>query len=166
MNSIKKKGRPSYYKKEFADQAYKLCLLGLTDKQLGIFFDVNESTINRWKKAHPEFCKSLTRGKIISDAEVAEAFRKKAIGYQFQEVHKEFVTVDGEEPGELRISKIITKEVPPDARACLNWLKNRQREHWSDRIEQEITLPDKTPQEMTDAELDAAIRECAKQKQL
>ena len=38
-------GRPSKYRPEYAEQAGKLALLGLTDKQLGDFFGVDERTI-------------------------------------------------------------------------------------------------------------------------
>jgi hypothetical protein len=40
-----------------------------------------EPTLNAWKKAHPEFLKSMNRGKIIADAEVAEKLYHRACGY-------------------------------------------------------------------------------------
>lgn len=36
-------GRPTKYKKEYDDQAFKLCLLGATDKEIADFFEVNRS---------------------------------------------------------------------------------------------------------------------------
>ena len=42
-------GRPTKYKHEYAEQTYKLCLLGATDEEIANFFDVNVATINRWK---------------------------------------------------------------------------------------------------------------------
>lgn len=53
-------GRPSDYNVAFNDQAYKLCLLGATDKDLADFFEVVEDTINEWKKKHPQFSVSIT----------------------------------------------------------------------------------------------------------
>ena len=38
-------GRPSKYKKEFVDQAVKLCKLGATDIELADFFEVNVATL-------------------------------------------------------------------------------------------------------------------------
>jgi hypothetical protein len=32
------RGRPTKYKEEYNEQAYKLCLLGATDKELADFF--------------------------------------------------------------------------------------------------------------------------------
>ena len=52
--------RPTRYKAEYAKQALKLCILGLTDKEIGYFFDVSEVTINTWKKKHTEFFVSIT----------------------------------------------------------------------------------------------------------
>ena len=45
----KKIGRPSAYKTEYVDKAYKLCLLGATDKQMADISGVAESTFNLWK---------------------------------------------------------------------------------------------------------------------
>ena len=60
-------GRPTAFKPEFADQAAKLCRLGVIDADLADFFDVSEVTINAWKKAHPEFLKSIKASKAIAD---------------------------------------------------------------------------------------------------
>ena len=76
-----KGGRPSKYMPYFAKQALKLCLLGATDRELADFFEVNEYTINAWKKKHIEFHKSLKKGKIMADAEVAAKLFDKAVGY-------------------------------------------------------------------------------------
>ena len=40
-------GRPSSFKTEYIEQAYKLCLLGATDKQMCDFFGVNEKTFTQ-----------------------------------------------------------------------------------------------------------------------
>jgi transposase-like protein len=48
-----KRGRPSKYKKEYVELAYKFALLGLPDKKMAEFFEVSESTFNEWKEQHP-----------------------------------------------------------------------------------------------------------------
>lgn len=58
-------GRPTKYKHEYAEQAYKLCLLGAIDEEIAIFFDVDVATINRWKNDFPEFCESIKKGKNV-----------------------------------------------------------------------------------------------------
>lgn len=71
-------GQPTGYKPEYNKQAYKLCLLGYTDKQLADFFGVCEATINNWKHAHPTFLESIRDGKENADCEVAQSLYKKA----------------------------------------------------------------------------------------
>lgn len=58
-----KVGRPTYFKEEYVELAYKYCLLGATDKDLAQFFEVTETTINNWKNDHPEFFESIKKGK-------------------------------------------------------------------------------------------------------
>lgn len=117
-------GRPSAYKKEYDELAYKYCLLGATDAQLGDFFDVQESTINNWKKSKPSFLESLKAGKDIADANVAEALYHRAKGYSHPDC-KVFMTNTGPE-----IVPII-KHYPPDTAAAFIWLKNRAG--WKDK---------------------------------
>ena len=56
-------GRPTKYKEEYGEQAYKLCLLGAMDKELAEFFNVNEDTINTWKKRNKEVFRVPKKGK-------------------------------------------------------------------------------------------------------
>ena len=37
----------------------------------------------------------------------------------------------------MTVTKVVVKEVQPDAGAALNWLKNRQPQHWRDKQEVE-----------------------------
>lgn len=53
--------RPTKYQEAYAEQARKLCLLGYTDAELADFFEVSESTINKWKLDYPEFSESIKR---------------------------------------------------------------------------------------------------------
>ena len=138
---INKGGAPTKYKDEFADQAYKLCLLGHTDKELATYFEVEEQTINNWKKEYADFASSIKKGKDIADANVAESFYKRANGYDFEEVT--FEKIDNKVNLEATATnlittdaykkKIVTKHLPPDASAALNWLKNRQKNLWRDK---------------------------------
>ena len=86
-------GRPTDYRPEFDQQVYRLCLLGMTDKQLTLFFDVTETTINNWKKIHYSFLESLREGKMLADAKVAEALYLRATGYSHPDTH---IAVSGE----------------------------------------------------------------------
>ncbi len=53
--------RPTKYQEAYAEQARKLCLLGYTDAELADFFEVSESTINKWKLDYPKFSESIKK---------------------------------------------------------------------------------------------------------
>lgn len=124
--------RPTKYKPEFAEQARKLCLLGATDAELAEFFEVEESTLNNWKHAHPEFMESIKKGKFQADADVADRLYQRAMGYEHPEV--DIRVID-----HAIVQTPITKIYAPDPTAAIFWLKNRQRGKWRDKVEQEIT---------------------------
>lgn len=121
-------GRPSSFTQETADQAYRLCLLGATDKDLADFFGVCEATINNWKQDHPEFLESITRGKTAADAVIAESLFHRAKGYEHPEVHV------SNYQGAITLTP-LTKHYPPDTQAASLWLRNRQPEKWRDKID-------------------------------
>lgn len=129
-----KGGRPSDYKEEYADQARKLCLLGATDRELADFFEVCEATINNWKIDHPVFLESLKAGKAQADAEVAEKLFRRALGYSHDAVK---IVADAKSKEEHVVH--YTEHYPPDTTAAIFWLKNRQRDKWRDKIDQELT---------------------------
>lgn len=124
-------GQPTKYKPEFCEQSYKLCLLKAIDKELADFFEVNEDTINEWKKVHPEFSESIKKGKVQADSEVAEKLYQRACGYSHPDVHI------SNYQGEITITDII-KCYPPDTAAAFIWLKNRQG--WKDKTQTEHSL--------------------------
>lgn len=145
-------GRPTDYRPEYCEQVEKLCKLGATDKEIADFFDVAESTINLWKTEHPGFSESIKKGKLVADAEVAEALHKRALGYQYREVTYEKIgakedTMEVGEEGMESIEeeqykkKVVVKEVPPDVAAQNIWLKNRRgrvqqgAQRWADKHE-------------------------------
>lgn len=120
----------SLYQPEYADWAYKFCLLGATDAELAANFDVSEQTINNWKKLYPDFLESILNGKDRADANVAESLYKRAMGYSHVET-KVFCS-----EGEI-VTYDVDKHYPPDTRAVFLWLKNRQSGKWKDKQEVE-----------------------------
>ena len=126
-------GRPTDYKEEYDVQAYKLCLLGSTDKSLADFFEVVESTINLWKLKHPTFSESIKSGKKEADSNVAESLYNRATGYSHEE-EKIF-----NNNGDI-IRATTTKHYPPDATSAIFWLKNRDKKNWRDKQEIDQTV--------------------------
>jgi hypothetical protein len=147
-------GRPSKYKTEYSEQAYKLCLLGATDGDLAKFFNVQESTINYWKLHEVEFLESLKKGKDIADANVADRLYQRAMGYEHPE--DQIFQYQG---ASLVVPTI--KHYPPDTTAGIFWLKNRQKDKWRDRQDVEMTGKDGEPivRNMTDEELERRLLE-------
>jgi len=143
-------GRPSEFKEEYCNQAEKICKLGATDKELGDFFNVTETTINNWKIEHPQFFESIKAGKELADSNVVESLYQRAIGYSHPEVDLKMYE------GKI-IETPIIKQYPPDATSMIFWLKNRQPAKWRDKqeVEQKTTIDDQRidPSTLTDAEL-------------
>jgi len=147
-------GRPTKYNKDYCEQAQKLCMLGLTDAELGVFFEVDEATINRWKLAYPEFCESLRQGKQIADAEVSAKLYHRATGYSHEAVK---IVADAKTGQEHKVPYV--EHYPPDTTACIFWLKNRQKDKWRDKVDTELTGANGGPVEFT-----KIVREIVKAK--
>lgn len=148
----KNSGRKTLYKSEFAEQAYKLTLLGATDAELADFFGVSEQSINTWKKRHKDFLESIKRGKGLADANVADRLYQRALGFEHDSV--EIKVVDG------TIAEVPVRKVyPPDATSAIFWLKNRQPDKWRDKTTTELTGKDGKDlfAKLTDKEIDAKL---------
>src|SRR6266571_5055811 len=155
--SARRVGRPSGYRPELAERAYRMSLLGLTDQQLADFLGISCETLYAWKLSYPEFRESITRGKIEADAHVAEALYRRACGYSHPAV-KIFMPSGASEP----IYAPYTKHYPPDTKAALRWLMNRQPGKWRDQQDVNVTgsiaqrLAQMTPEERGAFALDLA----------
>lgn len=129
----RKRGRPSEFKPEYIHQAFALALLGITDKEMAGVFQVSEVTLNAWKKAHPEFLKSLKDGRAGADAKVTHSLFHRALGYTHPAVK---IFNDDGEPLEVPYEE----HYPPDPVACIFWLKNRRPDLWRDRPDTVINV--------------------------
>jgi hypothetical protein len=135
-------GRPSSYHPEYAAQVEKLCLLGATDAEIAVFFDVCEATVNNWKQEFPEFLESIKKGKTIADIDIASKLHERACGAEWiedQAFKIKKVHYDDKGKKVLETEEVITVPVrraaPPDTTAGIFWLKNRKRTEWRDKYE-------------------------------
>lgn len=136
------------YQPEYATQAEKLCLLlGATNADLALFFDVSSDTVERWQKRHPDFADAVKRGKMVADSLVAESIYRQAIGAAT--IKRTKVFGDPKSGMELRVD--YEEQLPPNTVAAIFWLKNRQPAQWRDR--QKVELKDM--EKMTDEQLAA-----------
>ena len=119
-------GRPTDYRSEYCDLAFKYCLLGAKDAELAQNFDISESTLNNWKIDHPEFMESIKNGREKADAEVSKSLYKRATGYDRQS--EKIMQYQG-----VPVVVPTTEHIAPDPTAAQFWLKNRRPADWRDR---------------------------------
>lgn len=138
-------GRPTKYKEEYTEQAYKLCLLGHTDAELAKFFEIATSTLYEWKLEYPEFSESIKKGKEIADMDVATKLFDRATGavIKQQQAHKLKRTIyeNGRKVEEFEEIEVVDlmQEQAPDTTALIFWLKNRKSTQWRDKIDHDVT---------------------------
>lgn len=126
-------GRDSAYDTAMNDQARKLALLGLTNEEMAEFFGVHVSTFYRWQAENFAFREAVNDGKVIADANVAESLYKRATG-EHVAVEKVYTN---KQTGERQTLKVMTY-IPGEASAALNWLKNRRRQSWQDKVDHKL----------------------------
>lgn len=125
-------GRPTKYKKEFNEQAYKLTLLGLTDAEMADFFGISVQTFNVWKKEKEGFSESLRDGKEKADADVSQSLFNRAMGMKVKESRTYVIN------GEI-VEHVVDKELPPDPKCVELWLRNRQGKRWNSSNNVDVT---------------------------
>ena len=150
-----RRGRPTKYRPEYAEQARKLCLLGLTDGELGDFFGVDEATIHRWKHTHKDFCESILTGKMLAESNVADSLYRSAVGGHFVTEERPV----GGENGPASVQP-LKRQVAPSVQAQSLWLRNRQPHLWRDRVEvkADVSLDPFPPKEKLQALLEDSLK--------
>lgn len=108
---------------------------GLTDEQISKNLGIAYSTFREYVKKYSALSAALKKGKEIVDIEVENALLKRALGYKYDEVTKELIEDKETGIAELKVTKVVTKEVVPDTTAQIFWLKNRKPEEWRDKKE-------------------------------
>jgi hypothetical protein len=136
----KGRGRPTVYKPDMADMAYRFALLGYTDSELARALGVSDTTVDLWKTIHPEFSGSISAGKEIADARVAESLFASCFDRTVVETQavKVKVSRDEEEVQTVAVKKVL----PTDYRSISLWLRNRQPKKWREKIETGFTDAD------------------------
>jgi hypothetical protein len=124
-------GRPTKYIAQFAEQAKKLAMKGLIDKEIYDILGISEPIGINWKKKYPEFAKSLNEGKRNINEEVKAKLIDRALGFVFKS--EKVVTIsDGQGLGSHWEKVPIDEYVIPDVGAQKLWLYNRDRDNWYD----------------------------------
>ena len=116
--------RPTLMSPLLIEQSYRLALLGLTNRQMAEFFDVNVSTIEMWFRENEEFATIVREGKMLADSKAAESAYKRAVGYDYTEKKTTMVK------GKVYKVEISEKHMPPDVTAAFKWLALRRKSDW------------------------------------
>lgn len=111
-------GRPTKYKQEYCQRAIEYLKEGYSVTALAGHFGVARSTVFRWAEENPEFSDALKTGQALAAEWWENALRH--------------VVLTGE----------------GNASAAIFGVKNRSREEWRDKVEQDHTSSDgsMTPQ--------------------
>lgn len=97
---------------------------GASIEDIATLMGISGTTFYRWQKASPELCKVLGMATNIVNGKVENALLKRALGYDDVDEIEELVE------GELRVTRRVIKHVPPDTKACLEWLFSRRPDRW------------------------------------
>lgn len=124
-------GRPSKKESIPEEQLKALYQSGWTDKQVVDFFNIDESTLTRWKQTDEKFYTSIKDWKAEADGKIELSLRDRALGYSHPETKAQWVG-DRWEYAEL------TKHYPPDPTSMVFWLKNRHPDKWKDKHDMDL----------------------------
>jgi len=131
-------GRPTLYNKAYCEQARKLALLGLSDEQMSEVLCIASRTFYLWKQKHVAFRSAINAGRIMADAEVADALYKRATG-NFSITETKVALHKGK-----FVQTTVEKQFEPNVDAAQFWLQKRQEKIWKDNIDVTIhAFPDK-----------------------
>jgi len=147
MSRIARRGRKSIFTLKLAERIYFLAKKGMTDAETAYAIGIGEDTLTKWK-ASKRFASMLDTAKQDIDDRVEQSLLKRALGYKYQERHREMIQTGTEDvpdpeskdgkgtkkiPVFREVNKLIEKEIPPSDVACFFWLKNRRPEKWREK---------------------------------
>ncbi len=114
---------------------------GASDEDIAKAADIKPATFRKWLKLYPRLRAAVELGRREADYSVVEAVYKRATGYSVStsKTHKlkriDYDPDTGKKVREYEELAVGVDEdhVPPDLRAGIFWLKNRQPERWSEK---------------------------------
>jgi hypothetical protein len=112
---------------EICQRAYDYALLGATMADVADRLGVKMDTVDRWIHEDAAFGLAFRMGKQWADDNVVQSLFRRAMGYE-QPAIKLFWDKD---KGQV-VEHSVMETVLPDVTAQIFWLKNRQRDKWTD----------------------------------
>lgn len=130
---------------------------GCTIEEITQKMGVDKRTFRSWRKKCPALEDALVLSKEIATVQVVNSLYQRAVGMEYDEVTRELVE------GEMRVTKIVTKYIPPDVKAILAFLYNRDSQNWR-AIQQPIDTD--TPAILNADDVLVSIRDMAEKASL
>lgn len=127
-------------------QIEQYCEDGLTNEELAKAMGISRSTLNDWLLKFPDISDAVTRGRGGARVQIKNALFERARGGVRRikkPVRRRIRTYDevtGKVKKEEEVIEYAEEEVyiPPDTNAIKFYLKNRDPEHWSDKVEMDV----------------------------
>lgn len=88
------------------------------------YIGISVEAFRKWRKENPGIRQAIDVGTEICNAKVEKALYQRALGYDYDEETFELVE------GEMRLTKRVTKHVPPETKAIMQWLFNKLPNQW------------------------------------
>lgn len=114
---------------------------GLTDEQIAKNIGISRSTFYDWKKRYPDISDTVETNKEAADYQVENALYNLAVGF----------------------TDAVGKYHPPNIKAIIFWLKNRNPKSWRDQLTaadlDEEMQKGPTPMQQLVTSLQNAVRE-------
>lgn len=144
-------GRPTLFRDEYVEQAYKLCLLGATDAELLTSSRYASEPSTPGRRITRNFCSP--EGWCLWMLPWPRACTSAPFGYSHPDVHISNFQ------GMITVTDIV-KHYPPDTGAAFIWLKNRQPHKWKDKVEvkEDINLNIFPPKEVLKELFEASLK--------
>src|SRR5690606_18588191 len=124
-------GRKKKYNSTFPKRAEDYAAKGLADYQIAHNLNISVSQFYQYKIDYAEFSEAIKRGKAVIDEIVENKLYERACGFDFEEVHTEYVDKNGKPV--IKSQRKVKKHIPADVTAQIFWLKNRMPDKWKDR---------------------------------
>lgn len=116
------------YRKEYPELARGLAALGASPQMMADNWGIKLSKLNEWRKKYRELDQAIQDGYAPHSVAIAQALIKRATGYVVKEkTQKVKRTLEGDE----ETISITEKYIPPDMKAVIFWLTNREPKLWS-----------------------------------
>lgn len=120
-----------------ASQIEKLCMIGATDTEIAMFFDVTIGTLQVWRSQSESVANALKIGKVPSDQRVERSLFDRAVGCERPMIKVFFNPRTGQV-----IEHQYMEKYPPDPLSCIFWLKNRRPDVWRERYDNPQVPPE------------------------